>query len=73
MILLYYYTSLWQMMQFDCLNSVCSMSPSKGPLNSVTQKVFRRQYKVKEEFNNLNTNMRSSYLSSVFLTVAPSF
>jgi hypothetical protein len=50
MILLYYCTSLWHMMLFDCLNSVRSMLLSQGQLNSVTQKVFRKQYKTKEEF-----------------------
>jgi hypothetical protein len=32
------------MMLFDCLNSTRSTLLSKGQLNSVTQKVFRRQY-----------------------------
>ena len=54
MIPLSYYTSLWQKMLFDCLSSVCPMLLSKGQLHSVTQKVITRQYRTKEELNNLN-------------------
>ena len=60
MIPLSYYTSLWQKMLFDCLSSVCSMLLSKGQLNSVTQKVISRQYRTKEEFNNLNMSVELS-------------
>jgi hypothetical protein len=32
----------------------------KGQLNSVTQKVFKRQYRPKEEFNGLNMSVELS-------------
>jgi len=47
-------------MLFDCLNSVRSMLLSKGQLHSITQKVFRWQYKTKEEFNGLNMSVELS-------------
>ena len=47
---LYYCTSLWQLMLFDCLNSMRSMLLSKGQLNFITRRVFRRHCGHKAEF-----------------------
>ena len=51
-------TSLWPVMLVYChLNGVSCKFLLKEQLNSVTQKVFGRQYVPKEEFNGLNLSV----------------
>jgi hypothetical protein len=51
-------TSLWPVMLVNChFTGISCMFLLKGQLNSVTQKVFGRQYVPKEEFNGLNMSV----------------
>jgi hypothetical protein len=62
MSLLYYSTSLWQIMLFDYLNSMRSILQSKGQLNSITRRVFRRHCGSKAEFKGRSLSAELSTL-----------